>query len=78
MDAVKEIHEIISEKKNGRGCILKDAVIKLVTTFKVRPEGQEGAVRERFLGNREEKKSIKKGTAWHVRGTEEDWLELAK
>ena len=77
---MKEIHEILSEKKkkNGRGCILKDAVIKLITTFKLRPEGQERAVRERFLGNREEKKSIKKGIAWHVEGTKEEWLELSK
>ena len=79
MDAVKQIHEILSgKKKKGRGCTLKDAVIKLVTTFKLRPEGQERAVRKRFLRNREEKKSIRKGTAWPVGRTEEEWLGLAK
>lgn len=65
-------------KKMGEDKHLKDDVIKLVTTFKVRPEGQEGAVRERFLGKREEKKSTRKGTAAVQGGTEEDWLELAK
>ena len=53
-------------------------MIKLVTTFKLRPEGQERAVRKRFLGNREEKKSIRKGIAWPVGRTEEEWLGLAK
>lgn len=53
-------------------------MIKLVTTFKLRPEGQERAVRKRFLRNREEKKSIRKGTAWPVGRTEEEWLGLAK
>ena len=66
------------KKKKWERMYLKDAVIKLITTFKLRPEGQERAVRERFLGNREEKKSIKKGIAWHVEGTEEEWLELSK
>lgn len=39
-------------KKKWERMYFKDDVIKLVTTFKVRPEGQEGAVRERFLGKR--------------------------